>query len=495
MGFKKWKKKKRKDKKEEGGGSGLGRDGVPTEKNGKGSRVEKEGSFVVGSKKKTRARALRDSLSLSSSGKVLEISSPMAPSEPVRTFKLQEQLVWNIDDNVLDAFEVKKCLGHGGSGAVYRAVHKATGAELAIKVIAAPIFREFSGELQNEVQMLRTACHPNIITFYGLCVMGRYAWLLQELATGGCIMDYVRRIYPEKLKEKHLATIAKQTCEALGYLHDHGIVHRDVKGENLLLARDTTIKLGDFGLATRIEEAGADMSGTPHFMAPELWQFALARNGGDESAVRLWGPATDVWALGITMLELIFSTPPRLDLAGEELHTTIAEAPAPTVRGEIAARGLKKRNFAYSKDLDQFLAACLERDPARRMDCPELLGSRFMRRAMGVLGDSKLFRRTNRKHTADILATPEKPPPVSTRDSGTDPPLRVGPEDVRWVEQRVKDALGEQSDELSLREETLGYLLSGDDTETERTPGETLPLIPPEPANSTPTGPANKEQQ
>lgn len=220
-------------------------------------------------------------------------------------------------------FELLDKLGEGGMGVVYRARYVKNDRIVAVKLLPSSITdATLLSRFEREMQLLKTLRHPNIVhTFGGKCE-GDQRFYAMELIDGGTIDELIQK--RGQISVDSTIAYATQMCAGLAYAHEKGIVHRDVKPGNFLLAKDGTLKLGDFGLAimasgSKLTAAGSTM-GTFRYMAPEQ-----IRGKPDPC------PQTDLYALGVVLFEMLSGRVPfDADTPAETLHLHL-KSPAPRV--------------------------------------------------------------------------------------------------------------------------------------------------------------------
>jgi serine/threonine-protein kinase len=248
-------------------------------------------------------------------------------------------------------YRVEALLGHGGMGVVYRAWHLRLNRAVALKMLlAGPCARpEELERFLREAQAVAGLRHANIVQVYDVGDVEGRPYFTMELVEGG---DLAERIQGVPKPARQAAALTATLADAVHAAHQSGILHRDLKPSNILLARDGTPKVTDFGLARRLEgNGGLTLSGaplgTPSYMAPEQ-----AR--GDKRAL---GPATDVYALGAILYELLTGRPPfRADTGAATLQQVVADEPAPPAR----------LNPQVPRDLETICLKCLNREPHKR---------------------------------------------------------------------------------------------------------------------------------
>jgi hypothetical protein len=244
-------------------------------------------------------------------------------------------------------YEVLGELGRGGMGVVYKARQVALDRVVALKVIlhADCAGAEARDRFRAEARAAARLQHPNAVHVYEVGEYRGLPYFAQEYCPGGSL---AARLDGTPRPPGEAAGLVEALARAADAAHRAGVVHRDIKPGNVLLAAGGEPKLADFGLAKLIGADGPTRTGavlgTPAYMAPEQ----------ADGRVKEIGPATDVYALGVLLYELLAGRPPfKAPSAAETLAQVIAADPPPV-------------QPACPRDLEAIVRKCLEKDPARR---------------------------------------------------------------------------------------------------------------------------------
>jgi len=239
-------------------------------------------------------------------------------------------------------------LGRGGMGVVYRATDRVLDREVALKELPVQLTTD-SDRLQRFRQEARTLArltHPNIIQVYDLIEDQGRLWIAMEYVDGGDLATLIES--RGGLAIRDAACFAWQIAEAMQVAHERDIVHRDIKPMNVLLTANGTPKLADFGLA-RLRSSGTHtvagtILGSPDYMSPE------------QAAGQVADSRSDIYALGITLYEMLTGEPPFEGDTPAILAQHITQLPAPP----------RQRVADLPLDLELIVLAMLEKDPSQR---------------------------------------------------------------------------------------------------------------------------------
>lgn len=204
---------------------------------------------------------------------------------------------------ITDAYEVLEKIGTGGFSTVARAREKATGRDVAIKVVDKSKYAPTDRSFDREVEVLSEIRHVNVVELYATYVTDRNVFMICELVQGGELLERVSRV--GSFAEDEARSVITQVLHAVAHMHARDIVHRDLKLENILLSDDgdrPTVKLIDFGLA-RFKPEGQTMRtvcGSPLYIAPEILELETSKDENE-----FYSPACDMWSVGVILFALL----------------------------------------------------------------------------------------------------------------------------------------------------------------------------------------------
>ncbi|XP_047468213.1 TRAF2 and NCK interacting kinase b isoform X15 [Mugil cephalus] len=306
---------------------------------------------------------------------VFEEASILSPVSTERTMA-SDSPARSLDEIDLSAlrdpagiFELVELVGNGTYGQVYKGRHVKTGQLAAIKVM--DVTGDEEEEIKAEINMLKKySHHRNIATYYGAFIkknppgMDDQLWLVMEFCGAGSVTDLIKNTKGNSLKEEWIAYVCREILRGLTHLHQHKVIHRDIKGQNVLLTENAEVKLVDFGVSAQLDRTVGRRNtfiGTPYWMAPEVIAC-------DENPDATYDFKSDLWSLGITAIEMAEGAPPLCDMHPMRALFLIPRNPAPRLKSK-----------KWSKKFQSFIESCLVKSHSQRPSTEQLLKHPFIR--------------------------------------------------------------------------------------------------------------------
>jgi len=261
---------------------------------------------------------------------------------------IEEQIVLNGRYRLIDR------IGTGGMSVVYRGQDQSLGRIVAIKILHENLTDDegFLRRFQQEAHAAANLSHPNIVTVHDIGQDGNRYYIVMEYVDGRTLKQLIRLQNQQgrPLDIDYALDLGIQICAGIGYAHRAGLIHCDVKSQNILITRDDRVKVADFGIARAMSEAtqhtvDSQIWGTPHYFSPE------------QAAGQGATPASDVYAIGVVLFELLTGRLPFI----AETHTALALKhlqESPPQASEF--------NPLVPPQLDQILLKVMSKEPAAR---------------------------------------------------------------------------------------------------------------------------------
>ncbi|KAF9624020.1 hypothetical protein IFM89_007718 [Coptis chinensis] len=224
-----------------------------------------------------------------------------------------------------------------------------------------------------EIDLLKNLNHKNIVKYLGSLKTKTHLHIILEYVENGSLANIIKPNKFGPFPESLVAFYISQVLEGLVYLHEQGVIHRDIKGANILITKEGLVKLADFGVATKLTEADVNthsVVGTPYWMAPEVIEMSGVC------------AASDVWSVGCTVIELLTCVPPYYDLQPMPALFRIVQDEHPPISDSL------------SPDITDFLRQCFKKDARQRPDAKALLLHPWIQNSRRALQSS--FRQTSR---------------------------------------------------------------------------------------------------
>ncbi|XP_072240183.1 STE20-like kinase b isoform X2 [Leuresthes tenuis] len=286
------------------------------------------------------------------------------------------------DENPEEVWEIIGELGDGAFGKVFKARNKLTGVLAAAKVIDTKTEEELE-DYMVEIDILASCDHENIVKLLDAFYFESKLWILIEFCAGGAV-DAVMLELERPLTEPQIRAVCRQTLQALVYLHEGKIIHRDLKAGNILLTLEGDVKLADFGVSaknTKTLQRRDSFIGTPYWMAPEVVMCETSKD-------RPYDYKADIWSLGVTLIELAQIEPPNHEMNPMRVLLKIAKSDPPSLM----------QPSRWSADFSDFLKRCLDKNVDNRWSAPQLLQHSFV----STVADSKPLRELIAEAKAEV---------------------------------------------------------------------------------------------
>ncbi|XP_040418012.1 myosin light chain kinase, smooth muscle isoform X1 [Cygnus olor] len=287
----------------------------------------------------------------------------------------------NTEQKVSDVYNIEERLGSGKFGQVFRLVEKKTG-----KVWAGKFFKAYSAKekenIRDEISIMNCLHHPKLVQCVDAFEEKANIVMVLEMVSGGELFE---RIIDEdfELTERECIKYMRQISEGVQYIHKQGIVHLDLKPENIMCVNKTgtSIKLIDFGLARRLESAGSlkVLFGTPEFVAPEVINYEPI------------GYETDMWSIGVICYILVSGLSPFM---GDNDNETLANVTSATWDFDDEAFD------EISDDAKDFISNLLKKDMKSRLNCTQCLQHPWLQKDTKNMEAKKLSKDRMKKYMA-----------------------------------------------------------------------------------------------
>ncbi|XP_071702507.1 MAP3K epsilon protein kinase 1-like isoform X3 [Rutidosis leptorrhynchoides] len=311
-------------------------------------------------------------------------------------------------------------IGKGAYGRVYKGLDLENGDFVAIKQVSLEnILQEDLNIIMQEIDLLKNLNHKNIVKYLGSLKTKTHLHIILEYVENGSLANIIKPNKFGPFPESLVAVYIAQVLEGLVYLHEQGVIHRDIKGANILTTKEGLVKLADFGVATKLTEADINthsVVGTPYWMAPEVIEMSGVC------------AASDIWSVGCTVIELLTCVPPYYDLQPMPALFRIVQDENPPIPDSL------------SPGITDFLRQCFKKDARLRPDAKTLLSHPWIQNSRRVVLQSSL------RHSG-TLRNIEDDGSVSVKSSNAD--------DLSNAENLTAEKVKENKTELLLAEATL----------------------------------------
>uniref|UniRef100_A0AAR2JQA4 non-specific serine/threonine protein kinase n=1 Tax=Pygocentrus nattereri TaxID=42514 RepID=A0AAR2JQA4_PYGNA len=347
-----------------------------------------------------------------------------------------------------ESWETMGELGDGAFGKVYKAQNTVSGVIGAAKVMEVRSEEQLEDYI-TEINILAGCRHANIISLLDAIYFEGWLWILIEFCPGGALDDIMLEL-ERGLSEQQISEVCCQTLQALSYLHQHHIFHRDLKAGNILLTMDGQIKLADFGVSAKNDntlQRRATFIGTPYWMAPEVIMCETSKDNPYSSKA-------DIWSLGITLIEAAEMEPPHHSLNPMRVLLKITKSPPPTLSNPRR----------WSSHFQDFLRRALQKNPESRWGAQQLLAHPFSYAGRDGRALKELIAEAKAEVTEVIEAETDEEHGELTENI-TDPSIEIRKENSDTESVEVDGETGNE-DVKANREETEAEIQTVEDSDS-----------------------------
>ncbi|KAJ0242400.1 Protein kinase domain-containing protein [Hirschfeldia incana] len=279
-------------------------------------------------------------------------------------------------------------IGKGAYARVYKGLDLKNGDFVAIKQVSLEnvVQDDDLNTIMQEIDLLKNLNHKNIVKYLGSWKTKTHLHIILEYVENGSLANNVKPNKFGPFPESLVAVYIAQVLEGLVYLHEQGVIHRDIKGANILTTKEGLVKLADFGVATKLSEPEFNthsVAGSPYWMAPEVIELSGVC------------AASDIWSVGCTVIELLTCVPPYFDMQPNGALYHIVQDDSPPIPDGL------------SPDITDFLRQCFKKDSRQRPDAKTLLSHSWIRNSRRAL-QSSLRNSGTIKYMKEALASSEK---------------------------------------------------------------------------------------
>lgn len=264
-------------------------------------------------------------------------------------------------EQLYNNYKLKDVVGSGSYGNVFRAVHKVTGVEVAVKMIPKNVLTKAEAKMHydNEASIVEELNHPLVSQVFEVIDGPAATCIVSEYAPNGDLLQFLNET--EKTSEEDAQRLFKQILCTVKYIHSMGIAHRDLKPENILLDKNNNIRVIDFGFAKRFGTEGnvfESRCGSPAYVAPEI------------ITGKRYSSAVDIWSMGVILYAFVTET---LPFVGDSIEQQLRQV----------AYSEPEYPTTLSPDLRDLLKGMLQKDPNKRLTISQIEENRWVKSGRG----------------------------------------------------------------------------------------------------------------